>query len=55
MGRVRVALVADRLAIQLRSDRPLALTVLASEVDALGAAAISALAEEAVWTLPEQP
>lgn len=54
-GRARVALVADRLAAQLRSDRPLPLGVLAGEVDALGAAAISALAEEAVWTLPEQP
>lgn len=55
VGRARVALVADRLSTQLRSGHPLALTVLASEVDALGAAAISALAEEAIWTLPEQP
>ena len=54
VGRARVAHVADRLAAQLRTDRPLPLGVLAGEVDALGAAAISALAEEAVWTLPEQ-
>ncbi len=46
---------ADRLAAQLRSDRPLPLALLAGEVDALGAAAISALAEDSAWTVPEQP
>lgn len=54
-GRVRVARTAGRLAAQLRSDRGLPLALLAGEVDTLGAAAISALAEDSVWTLPEQP
>ena len=54
-GRVRVSRTADRLAAQLRSDRPLPLALLAGEVDALGAAAISALAEDSAWTVPEQP
>src|SRR5687767_2548413 len=51
-GRARVSRVADRLATQLGSDRPLPLAVLAGEVDALGAAAVSALAEDSIWTLP---
>ena len=54
-GRARVSLVADRLADRLGSDRPLPLAALAGEVDALGAAAVGALAEDSVWTLPEQP
>ena len=54
-GRVRVSRTAERLAAQLRSDRPLPLALLAGEVDALGAASISALSEDSVWTLPEQP
>jgi hypothetical protein len=54
-GRARVALVTDRLARVLRSHRPLPLHELADEVDALGAAAISALAEGSGWTVPEQP
>jgi hypothetical protein len=51
-GRERVALVAARLAVRLRDGRPLALSVLAGDVDALGAAAISALVER---SLPVQP
>ncbi len=54
-GRTRVALVAGRLAAQLRSGEPLPLAVRAGEVDALGAAALSALADGSRWTLPEQP
>ena len=50
-----MARTAGRLATQLRSDRGLPLALLAGEVDALGAAAISALAEDSMWTLPEQP
>ncbi len=53
-GRAGVATVAGRLAAQLRSGRPLPLQVLAGEVDALGAAAVSALAEGSGWTVPEQ-
>lgn len=47
-GRDRVAHVADRLAGRLRDGRPLRLAVLAGEVDALGAATVSALVED--WT-----
>jgi hypothetical protein len=49
-GRERVAQVAERLAARLASDRPLPLAELAGEVDALGAAAISVLADG--WTSP---
>jgi hypothetical protein len=52
-GRARVARIAGRLAAQLRSGKPLPLTVLADEVDALGAAAISALADGSRWTVPQ--
>jgi hypothetical protein len=52
-GRARVARVAARLAAELRSGRPLPLHVLAGEVDALGAAAVSALVEGVQW--PAQP
>jgi hypothetical protein len=54
-GRARVAVVADRLAGALRSERPLALARVAAEVDALGAAATSALAEDSGWMLPAHP
>jgi hypothetical protein len=54
-GPARVAEVAARLAAELRSGRPLPLAVLAGEVDALGAAAVSALAEGSGWAVPEQP
>jgi hypothetical protein len=51
-GRARVARVAARLTTRLRDGRPIPLSELAGEVDALGAAAISALVEHA---LAEQP
>jgi hypothetical protein len=53
-GRARVDRIAGRLAAHLRSGRQLPLTELAGEVDALGGAAISALAERSGWTLPER-
>ncbi len=53
-GRVRVALVAARLGVELRDGRPLALAALAGEVDALGAAAISALVEDSTRSVPDQ-
>ncbi|WP_448628300.1 hypothetical protein [Geodermatophilus sp. URMC 64] len=46
-GAARVAAAAARLAALLRSVEPLPLRRLAAEVDALGAAAIGALAERA--------
>jgi hypothetical protein len=49
----RVERVAGRLADLLRSGDAVALQRLAVEIDALGAAAISALAERSAWTLPE--
>ncbi len=54
-GAARVGLAADRLLGLLRSTGPVPLQRLAGEVDALGAAAISALADQASWTLPERP
>lgn len=51
-GAQRVELVAGRLLALLRSADPVPLARLAAEVDALGAAAISALADRAPWTLP---
>lgn len=51
-GRERVARIAVRLAARLRDGDSLPLPVLAGEVDALGAAAVSALVERA---LPGQP
>src|SRR4051812_47749013 len=47
-GAARVAAAAERLAALLRSAEPPPLRRLAAEVDALGAAAISALAEQAL-------
>jgi uncharacterized protein (DUF2237 family) len=44
----RVALVAGRLAALLRSGRPVLLRSLAAEVDALGEAAVQALAADAL-------
>lgn len=52
-GAQRVEQVARRLGRLLRAPTPLPLAVLAVEVDALGAAAISALAEG--WTVPGHP
>jgi hypothetical protein len=51
----RVEAVAHRLARLLRSRAPLPLRVVAAEVDALGAAAINALAEQSSWVVPGHP
>jgi hypothetical protein len=51
-GTVRVAFTTMRLAALLRTPEPVTLRRLAGEVDALGAAAISALAETSSWTVP---
>jgi hypothetical protein len=48
----RVARAAVRLTALLLSPEPVPLQRLAGEVDALGAAAISVLAEQAAWTVP---
>ena len=48
-GEERVERAAQRLWRLLRSPGPLPLALLAAEVDALGAAAISALAEATPW------
>jgi hypothetical protein len=48
----RVTFAGVRLAALLRSREPVPLRWLAGEVDALGAAAISALAETSSWALP---
>ncbi len=51
-GQERVERVVDRLWRLLRSRGPMPLAVLAAEIDALGAAAISALAERTPWAVP---
>ena len=51
-GTTRVALATGRLAGLLCSSDAVALRRLAGEVDALGAAAISALAQTSSWTVP---
>jgi hypothetical protein len=51
-GAARVALATGRLAALLRTTDPVPLRRLAGEVDALGAAAISALAQGSSWTVP---
>jgi hypothetical protein len=51
-GTARVELVAGRLATLLRSPETTTLRQVAADVDALGAAAISALAEGSSWQLP---
>lgn len=51
-GATRVALATRRLAALLRLDEPVPLCRLAADVDALGAAAISALAQTSSWALP---
>jgi hypothetical protein len=48
-GTARVERSAARLVDLLRSGRPVPLRALAGEIDALGAAAISALADAATW------
>jgi hypothetical protein len=54
-GRVRVAFSSVRLVRLLRTPDPVPLRSLAGEVDALGAAAISALAQASSWTVPATP
>jgi hypothetical protein len=54
-GVARVATTARRLGGLLRSGEPVPLQVLAGEVDALGAAAVSALAEQSSWVVPGLP
>jgi hypothetical protein len=54
-GAARVERVAARLARLLRSGDPVPLHHLAREIDALGAAAISALAEQSAWAVPGEP
>ncbi|HEX2073657.1 MAG TPA: hypothetical protein VHF92_07720 [Geodermatophilus sp.] len=54
-GAARVQRVAGRLAAALHSSEPLPLRRLAAEVDALGAAAIRALAERSSWAVPSRP
>ena len=51
-GEARVERAAARLAALLRSGDPVPLQCLGAEIDALGAAAISALAEQETWTMP---
>jgi hypothetical protein len=51
-GADRVAAAADRLAALLRAPGPLPLRRLAAEVDALGGAAVAALAERAYQRSP---
>ena len=52
VGAERVAEVTGRLLALARSAEPLHLPRLAVEIDALGAAAVSALAQESSWALP---
>jgi hypothetical protein len=51
-GEARVARGAARLAALLLSDESVSLQAVAAEIDALGAAAITAYAEQATWALP---
>ena len=53
-GRARVAETTVRLAGLLRARGPVPLRRLAGEVDALGAAAISAFAQASSWAVPER-
>jgi hypothetical protein len=52
VGAERVAEAAGRLLALVRSAEHLPLARLAVEIDALGAAAVSALAQETSWALP---
>lgn len=54
-GTARVTATAGRLTRLLRSPGPLPLAALAAEIDALGAAAISALADQTSWVVPGLP
>jgi hypothetical protein len=51
-GVTRVERTAGRLLGLLRTGEPVPLRTVAGEIDALGAAAISALAEISVWSVP---
>jgi hypothetical protein len=51
-GVERVERASERLAALLRSPEPVPYQRLADEIDALGAAAISALAERSDWAVP---
>jgi hypothetical protein len=51
-GVERVHAVTARLAALLRSSEPLPVARVAAEVDALGAAAVSALVEQSPWDAP---
>jgi hypothetical protein len=53
-GADRVERVSRRVGRLLRAPTPPSLAVLAAEIDELGAAAISALAETSGWTVPER-
>ncbi len=50
-GEARVGRVAARLAALLLSDEPVPLGKVAAEIDALGAAALTAFAEQVPWTM----
>jgi hypothetical protein len=52
-GAARVEAAVGRLTALLRSSDPLPLGVLAVEIDALGAASITALAERSSWIVPD--
>jgi hypothetical protein len=54
-GAARVEAAAGRLAGLLRSLDPMPLQALVAEVDELGAAAISTLAERSSWIVPGRP
>jgi hypothetical protein len=54
-GTARVGLATGRLAALLRAPHPVPLRRLAGDVDALGAAAISALAQASSWAVPGTP
>ncbi len=51
-GEARVGRAAGRLVALLLSDQPVRLQTVAAEIDALGAAALSAFAEQVPWTMP---
>jgi hypothetical protein len=51
-GVTRVERTAQRLLGLLRTGEPVPLRTIAGEIDALGAAAITALAETSTWILP---
>ena len=52
-GVARVERTAERLLGLLRTGAPVPLRTIAGEIDALGAAAITALAETSAWIVPD--